>query len=334
MIKNEITKDYDVPRMINAGTQMIETEVKLKQFIQAEKTFKKLQNIIVNLKFKNNINPSSKLQILKAQGVLYRAQGNFKQSDEVALKQIFLIDSVNIVSETADKKWQEELNTISLNRVALNFKIDKIMKENKINSQRSKLWIVSILSIFIICFLTALYFRRKGLIILAKNKLLIAEQNSKLTELKNKQLESEIDSKKRDLSDFAISLIQNQEWAKELAEKIKYIKASTSKEQLALLTVLEQEILNKITVDSDTQEFYERLDKLSDSFYSELTKQFTKLSKNEIRLCSLLRLKMDSRSIATLQNISLASFNTCRYRLRKKLNLHEGVDLDDFIQNL
>lgn len=332
--KNEITERYDLPRIISAGTQVIETEVKLKQLVQAEQTFKRLQNIIVNLKFENDLNPSSNLEILNARGILYRAQGNFKQSDEVALKQIFLIDSINIVSETADKKWQEELNTISLNRVALNFKIDRIMKENKINSQRSKLWIVSILSIFLICFLIALYFRRKGLIILAKNKLLIAEQNSKLTELKNKQLESEIDSKKRDLSDFAISLTQNQEWAKELAEKIKLIKTNTSNEQLALLTVLEQEILNKITVDNDTQEFFERLDKLSDSFYSELTKQFTKLSKNEIRLCSLLRLKMDSRSIATLQNISLASFNTCRYRLRKKLNLHEGVDLDDFIQNL
>ena len=43
---------------------------------------------------------------------------------------------------------------------------------------------------------------------------------------------------------------------------------------------------------------------------------------------------MDSRSIATLQNITLASLNTSRYRLRKKLNLSEDVDLDDFIQNL
>lgn len=332
--QNEITERYDLPRIISAGTQVIETEVKLNQLVQAEQTFKRLQNVIVNLKFKNNLNPSSKLEILKARGILYRAQGNFKQSDEVALKQIFLIDSINIVSKTADKQWQEELNTLSLDRVALNFKIDRIMKENKINSQRFKLWTVSILSIFIICFLTAFYFRRKGLIVLAKNKLLIAEQNSKLTELKNKQLESEIDFKKRDLSDFAITLTQNQEWAKELAEKIKYIKTSISKDQLILLSDLEQKILNKITVDGDTKEFYERLDKLSDSFYSELTKQFTKLSKNEIRLCSLLRLKMDSRSIATLQNITLASLNTSRYRLRKKLNIPLSVDLDDFIQKL
>lgn len=334
VIKNEITSVYDIPRLISAGTQLIETEVKLNQLIQAEATFKRLQKIIENPQFKKDMGPSSKLEILKARGAIYRAQNNFKLAHDIALKQIDLIDSTNTVSKIADKKWQEELNTISLDRVALNFKIDKIVNENKINSQRFKLWIISIIFLSIIGFLTALYLRRKGLILFAKNKQLLAEQNLKLTDFENKQLQSEIASKKRDLSDFAISLTQNQEWAKELADKMKNIKIASSKEQVALINELEHDIHNKITVNADTQEFYERLDRLSDSFYSELTRQFAKLSKNEIRLCSLIRLKMDSRSIATLQNITLASLNTSRYRLRKKLNLSEDVDLDDFIQNL
>jgi len=43
---------------------------------------------------------------------------------------------------------------------------------------------------------------------------------------------------------------------------------------------------------------------------------------------------MDSRSIANLQNITIASLNTSRYRVRKKLNLSEDTDLDSFIQNI
>lgn len=333
-LKNEKTKQYDLPRLISAGAQLIETELKLNQLEQAEQTSKRLQNIIVNPKFKNSVNPSSLLEVLKAQGALYRAQNNFKQAYAVALKQIVLTDSLNTVSKIADKKWQEELNTISLDRVALNFKIDRIKKENELSRQRLKLWVISIVSISIIGFLIALFYRRKGLITMAKDKQLIAEQNFKLTHLENKQLQSEIESKKRDLSDFAISLTHNQEWAKELADKIKNIKNANSKKQKELIADLEQDIRNKTTVDGDTQEFYERLDKLSDSFYNELTSQFPKLSNNEIRLCSLIRLKMDSRSIATLQNITLASLNTSRYRLRKKLNLQEDIDLDDFIQNI
>ena len=80
--------------------------------------------------------------------------------------------------------------------------------------------------------------------------------------------------------------------------------------------------------------FFERLDKLSDAFYSQLMINYPNLSKNEIQLCSLIRLKMDSRSNATLQNITNAYLNTSRYRLRKKLELADDVNLDDFIQGL
>ena len=55
--------------------------------------------------------------------------------------------------------------------------------------------------------------------------------------------------------------------------------------------------------------------------------------KNQLRLCSLIRLKMTSRNIAILQNITHASLNTSRYRLRKKLKLTEDDDLDNFVQN-
>ena len=89
-----------------------------------------------------------------------------------------------------------------------------------------------------------------------------------------------------------------------------------------------------MSFDSDTKDFFERVDKLSDAFYSQLSTNYPNLSKNEIRLCSFIRLKMDSRSIANLQNITIASLNTSRYRVRKKLNLSEDTDLDSFIQNI
>jgi hypothetical protein len=76
------------------------------------------------------------------------------------------------------------------------------------------------------------------------------------------------------------------------------------------------------------------MDEVSDSFYKKLKFDFPKLSKTDIRLCSLIRLKIDSHEIATLQNITQSSLNTSRYRLRKKLRLTETEKLDDFIQSL
>lgn len=333
-VKNEKSKQFDVPRLVSAGAQLIETQLKLNQIDAARQSFNTLLKIIERPEFKKEVRGSTNLEFLKAEEALYRSQQQFEKAYAIASRREVIKDSLNALAKIADKKWQDELNTISLDRVALNFKIDRIENENKINSQRSKLWIVSLSSIIILILLTSLFLRRRQILINTKNKQRLAEQELEVTALKNKQLQSEIESKKRDLSDFAINLTQNQEWAQELADKIASAKRADTADQEQLLAELEQEIQNKITVDGDTKEFFERLDKLSDAFYSELTKRFPNLSKNEIRLCSLIRLKMDSRSIATLQNITLASLNTSRYRLRKKLNLTEEVDLDDFIQNI
>lgn len=332
--KNEKSNQYDLTRLISAGTQLVETEIKLNLLDTAKQSFQKLQDIMFDTKFKNSISSKSRIEFLNAKETLLIAQNNYKAAYEISTNRNRIKDSLNAISKIADSKWQDELNTISLDRVALNFKIDRLQKENKIKNQRSKLWIVSLTSSSILILLLSLFLRRRQYVINAKNKQLLAEQQLELTAVKNKQLKSEIESKQRDLSDFAINLTHNQEWARELSDKIKAIKDANAKEQKVLLAKLEQDIINKTTVDVDTKDFYERLDKLSDSFYSELTTQFPNLTKNEVRLCSLIRLKMDSRSIATLQNITLASLNTSRYRLRKKLNLQEDIDLDDFIQNM
>src|SRR5690606_26949874 len=116
---------------------------------------------------------------------------------------------------------------------------------------------------------------------------------------------SEIASKQRDLSDFALNLTQNQQWAEMLAAKMKRLKSGDTKDTATILEQLTQEIQNKVQFDNDSLVFYERLDKLNDAFYSHLTNLFPNLSKNEIRLCSLIRLKMESNQIATLQNITM-----------------------------
>ena len=330
---NEKTNTKDFPRLISAGLQFIETSLKLKDLQNADIIFHQLE-AIVNNEINIETLPSSKLEFLKAKELLYSKQNKIVAAYAISKSIKQLSDSLKTLETKADSKWRDELNSITLDRVKLNFEIDRIQNENKIKSQRLKLWIITLTSSIVLILLLSLFISRRQHIINAKNEQLLAKQTLENTALKVEQLNSDIKSKERDLSDFAINLTQNQEWAEVLADKIAIIKLASIKDREALLLDLEQEIKNKITFDSDTKVFFERLDKLSDSFYSELTKNFPNLSKNEIRLCSLIRLKIDSRNIATLQNITLASLNTSRYRLRKKLQLPENVDLDSFIQSL
>ncbi|WP_458626540.1 helix-turn-helix transcriptional regulator [Winogradskyella sp. PC D3.3] len=331
---NEETLTHDIPRLISAGSQLVTSDTHLNKLNTAQEAFNTLDSIVQYHEAYNNLSTSSKLEFLRAKELLLRAKNNIPAA-YTTVKQIeHISDSLQSLLDHADKKWQEELNDITIDKIELNFKIDRIQKENMIKNQRAKLWFIGLLSSIFIIVLVSLIISRRQHLINAKNKQLLAEQLLENSALKVEQLNSEIQSKERDLSDFAIKLTQDQDWAKSLANQLEVIKQANSEAHPELINELDLAISNKISVDSDTQEFFERLDKLSDAFYSKLTKRYPNLSKNEIRLCSLIRLKIESRSIATLQNITLASLNTSRYRLRKKLQLSEETDLNFFIQNL
>lgn len=331
---NELTLTKDIPRLISAGSQFAATSAKLNRLDEAQLCFDQLESIVNHQDKLGDLGANSKLEFLKAKELLLEKQNKITAAYTTAKQIRIYAESLESLDKDADKKWQEELNDITIDRIALNFKIDRIQKENKIKSQRSKLWFIGVLSSAFIILLVALIFSRRQHLANARNKQLLAEQKLENTALKIEQLNSEIKSRERDLSDFAIKLTQDQDWAKELAYQLEAIKKASLGERESLIKALDLAIVNKINVDGDTQDFFDRLDKLSDAFYSKLTTSYSNLSKNEIRLSSLIRLKIESRSIATLQNITLASLNTSRYRLRKKLNLSEDIDLDFFIQNL
>lgn len=333
-VLDEGTLKKDFPRLISAGSQLVMTNVHLNRVAEAQTAFNKLEAIVIEQLRTKNISPESRLEYLQAKEQLLHKQHKIEAAYSMSKRIEHYADSLRKVSAIADSKWQNEFNDITVDRIALNFKIDQLQKETKIKSQRSKLWITGSISSVFIILLLFLFLSRQQHIINSKNKQLIAEQNLENSLLKVQQLHSEIKSKERDLSDFAINLIQNQDWASSLADKIEDYKTAEPINRKELLNDLEQVIKNKITFDQDTKLFFERLDKLSDAFYSQLMTNYPNLSKNEIQLCSLIRLKMDSRSIASLQNITNASLNTSRYRLRKKLELSDDVNLDDFIHSL
>ena len=116
-----------------------------------------------------------------------------------------------------------------------------------------------------------------------------------------------------------------------MSEKIDKIKSSTGKNRTKELNLLETEIKNKIRVDDSTEDFHNKVQLLSSSFYDKLKSQFPDLTKTEVRLCSLIRMDMDTKQIATLQNINPSSVKMSRNRLRKKLHIKPEENLKEFL---
>jgi tetratricopeptide (TPR) repeat protein len=198
------------------------------------------------------------------------------------------------------------------------------IKEAKIKEEASvRFWkfttIIAI--IFGLVFTTVLFILRRR------------KEQIKLEKLQNEILQNEINYKKKDLKHLALDITNNKEWALVLAEKLESVKSSTGRKRASELDNLETEIKNKIKVNESTESFHNQIDILSSSFYEKLKSDFSNLTKNDIRLCSLIRLNMDTKQIATLQNINPASVKMNRNRLRKKLNLTANDDLHEFLNS-
>ena len=325
----------------NYEFKALESAVKVLEILKIQNEIKSLNSIyndVIQFYFAalptSNVQEKIRLEFLKVK-LQYILSGNdFQKSYQILDSIKILSDHIILDEANSQRIKQEKWNDLSLFSLKSNYLLKEKQKEAELLNHRLVIWIISIGAFFFLAVLAFLLYRRRQHIVHARNKQLISEQDLELSSIKNKQLKLEIESKKRDLSDFAINLIQNQDWAKVLANKLELLKTTKGRERKKLMDDFENEVLAKTTFDTNTKEFFERLDKLSDSFYSHLNSEFPDLSKTEKRLCSLIRLKIESRNIATIQNISLGSLNKGRYRLRKKLNLSKDLDLDRYIQSL
>ena len=69
-------------------------------------------------------------------------------------------------------------------------------------------------------------------------------------------------------------------------------------------------------------------------FSAQLLDLHPELTAYDLKLCQLVRLNLSSKEIAAMLNISPASVNTARYRLRKRLQLREDQDLNKYLISL
>jgi DNA-binding CsgD family transcriptional regulator len=69
-------------------------------------------------------------------------------------------------------------------------------------------------------------------------------------------------------------------------------------------------------------------------FYSRIRKLYPKLSDDEIRLITLIRLNLSSEELLLVFNITKSSLNTKRYRVRKKIGLSSEESLEEHIMGL
>jgi len=157
----------------------------------------------------------------------------------------------------------------------------------------------------------------------------------KTTNDANLKLEKEIDAKEKEQKKIALSIIRKNEILSTLKTEIEMLKSKPEETlKYADLNTLKLLIIENLSVENERKSFNTYIRNLNESFYKNLELEHPGLSENEKKLCSLLRLKLTSKEIASILNITPKSVEVNRYRLRKKMNIKKNEKLSKMIRKL
>lgn len=248
----------------------------------------------------------------KLKGDYKKAYEHFKIHSEYAdsilnEQSLEAIDKLNIEYQTEKKDQEIKIK---------NAKVVLLQKEGEIEKTKTRFYII----IGGIVVLIAI-----GFIIFLRGKI---SSNKKVSDLEKESLTKDLNYKNKELTNLALHIVEKNEFLSHLSSTFpsKY-DGSESSEVKSL-------IQQHLSVEKDRDEFKAHVDEISQSFFLKLDDKYPKLTKNEKRLCVLLRLDLSSKEISMIQNISPSSVDMNRHRLRKKMNISGELNISEFLNNI
>ena len=161
------------------------------------------------------------------------------------------------------------------------------------------------------------------------------ENELKMKNRVNSELEKEIDEKEKEQKKIALSIIRKNEILSKLKVEIERLKAKPEESlKYSDLNTLRVLVIENLNIENERKNFEVYIKDLNKSFYKNLEKKYPGLTDNEKKLCSLLRLKLTSKEIASILNITAKSVEVNRYRLRKKMEIRKDEKLTKMIRKL
>ena len=180
-----------------------------------------------------------------------------------------------------------------------------------------------------------------------KNKAkLIAEQEEKLRqqkllserkimEIKNENLQKELNHKSQQLSNVAINVVKKNEILEEIRDELKQVKEEMGQQ---LPNIHYQKLLNSIERNvagyDDWVLFEENFNEVHEEFFGRLRTIYPSITPSELRLAACLRMNLSTKEMAPVLAISVRGVEIKRYRLRKKMGLDADVNLVEYMMDV
>lgn len=261
---------------------------------------------------------------------LYGESGDWKKAFDYYKKYTTLKDS--IFNETKSKQIAEMQTKYEVTEKEK--KLVLLEADKKITDYKNLILIGSLI------FLIALAY------LLINRQILKTKRQKEIYQVRQQLVHTELVKNKLEKQNLETSLLHNQEKLDQITKLFKEKARLIERLQEQLETVKreqpeQQEVKQLVTTIEEYinpneywEEFITNFNLVHKSFFDQLKEKYPDLTRNELRLCALLKCNLGNKEIANVLSISPDSVKKSRTRLRKKLQLEVDENLTKYIQSL
>lgn len=159
------------------------------------------------------------------------------------------------------------------------------------------------------------------------------EKNEKeIIQLQNEKLVNEMIYKNKELADVSMHLVERSDALVKVKDELQRLHKKTGGDHDVKRAI---QLVNEIEKNNSSwEQFAAHFDEINNDFIKTLKSKFPNLTSTDLKVCTYLQLKLTSKEIAQLMNISVRGVEISRYRLRKKLQLKTEQTLNDFLNEI
>jgi tetratricopeptide (TPR) repeat protein/DNA-binding CsgD family transcriptional regulator len=208
-----------------------------------------------------------------------------------------------------------------------------LLKTEKTNQITIVILLISLVALIVVMgFLLIVRYKTK--VKLSNTEHVALEATLKARNETEHNLKSELEFKVKELTSFTLHLIQRKEMLMSIKEEIQEIRSKAEGEVSVKLGKIMATISLSQRQDKDWDNFKVYFEQVHQGFFDNLHAMHQELNANDLRLCALIKLNLDTRQIASVMDITPESAKVARHRLRKKLGLTSQDELHGFFSKI
>jgi tetratricopeptide (TPR) repeat protein len=209
-------------------------------------------------------------------------------------------------------------------------------QQRNLEAQKKKSILIGsiLLSIIAMLIIVSLWnnIKKKKAIYQQKEKL--SAEKLKTQSLIQENLEHKLDFRMKELTNLALFISQRTSIYGDLTKSFKSLNFTDINQIKKDIKALIKEYAFKLDINEDIQKFHTSVETLQSDFLFRIKEKYPHLTDKDVQLAVQVKLKLSSKEIANINNISLNSVEISRHRLRKKLTIDKKENLVSFLENI